>query len=169
MKILPPYGRHGKKRYWSPFVFGGAIALIVGLGAGTSYAFWTSNGSGKGHGATGTLQPVTVVAFVGGDAPNSQLSPGGPSADVILRINNQNSISVTLVSVTGNGTITVDGGHTACTTTGVSFANQTGLNVTVPAGSSLFHLSGAASMSSTSSTGCQGATFMIPVTITVHK
>jgi hypothetical protein len=51
----------------------------------------------------------------------------------------------------------------------VSFANQSGLNISVPNGSSLVHLPGAASMDATSSSGCQGATFSIPVTLGVQK
>jgi len=89
---------------------------------------------------------------------------------VILRVNNPNAYTVTLVSVSGNGTITPDGGHAGCTTTGVSFTNQTGLSTTIGAsGTTLVHLSTAAGMATTSSSGCQGATFSIPVSITVHK
>jgi hypothetical protein len=151
-------------------VIGAAIALIVGLSAGAAYAHWSSSGgSGSGSAATGMLQPVTVAAFVGGDAPSSNLFPGG-SADVILQVNNPNAYTVTLVAVSGNGTITPDGGHASCTTTGVTFTNQTGLNATIAAsGTTLVHLPTAATMASTSSNGCQGATFSIPVSITVQK
>ena len=88
-----------------------------------------------------------------------------------LEVNNPNAYAVTLVSVTGNGTITHDAGHSGCTTTGVTFTDQTGLTKTIPASASNYQilLSGAVSMDSSSSNGCQGATFSIPVTITVHK
>jgi hypothetical protein len=112
---------------------------------------------------------VTVAAFVGGDSPSSNLFPGG-SADVILRVSNPNAYIVTLVSVSGNGTITPDGSHAGCTTTGVSFINQTGLNATIAAsGTTLVDLPSAAAMGITSSNTCQGATFSIPVSITVQK
>ena len=53
----------------------------------------------------------------------------------------------------------------------MTFANQTGISTTIPGGVSNYqvHLSGAVSMGSSSSSGCQGATFAIPVTITVEE
>ena len=86
-------------------------------------------------------------------------------------MNNPNSYAVTLVSVASNGTVTHDAGHPSCMTTGVTFTNQTGLSTTIPAGVTSYqiHLPGAVSMGSSSSSGCQGATFSIPTTITVEK
>jgi hypothetical protein len=151
-----------------PLVFGSVVALVAGLGAGTAFAYFTSTGSGSGSGSTGTLQAVTVAAVAG--TPSSTLLPGGPAADVVLNVYNPNTFAVTLVSVTGNGLITADGGHAGCTTTGVTFSNQTNLSDTIAASdTTLVHLPGAASMSSSSLSACQGATFSIPVAITVHK
>ena len=145
------------------------LAVVSGLGVGTAFAYWTSSGAGSGTAGANSLQTVTVAAFVGGDSPASSLLPAGPAGEVILRLSNPNAFAVTLVSVVGNGTITADSGHSGCSTTGVSFTNQTGLSVSVPAGSSLVRLPAAASMSTASLNACQGATFHIPVTITVHK
>jgi hypothetical protein len=144
-----------------------AVALLVVAAAG-ALAWFSASGSGTGSGANGTVQPVTVQALVGGDAPASKLQPGG-SADVILRLSNPNSFALTLTAVSGGSPISADSGHGGCTTTGVSFANQSGLSISVPSGSSLVHLSGAASMDATSSSGCQGATFSIPVSLSVRK
>jgi hypothetical protein len=154
-------------------LFAAVIALLVVIGAGAAYAYFTAaNGSSSGHATNGTLAPVTVDAFVGGDAPSSTLLPGG-SADVILRIKNQNAFPVTLVTVTGGpAAITVDSGHSGCTVAGVvSFTNQTGRADTIAASptTTLVHLANAASMTSAAASACQGATFNIPVTITVHK
>ncbi len=146
-----------------------AITLAVGIGAETAYGYFTSSGSGSGSASAGTMQTVTVAALVGGDSPTSTLLPGGPTAEVILRVNNPNSYSVTLTSVAPNGTITASGGIGPCTTTGVSFIAPSGPNITVNPGSDLIDLPGAASMSTSSSSGCQGAIFSIPVTITAHK
>jgi hypothetical protein len=147
-----------------------ALAVaVLGIGATVAYAYWSSTGQGTGSAAGGGLQPVTVTAFVSGDTPNSVLLPGG-SADVILRIDNPNPFAVTLVSVSGNGTITPDAGHPSCTVMGVTFTNQTGLSSNIPASdTTLVHLPAAASMDATSSNGCQGATFTVPVSITVHS
>jgi len=149
-----------------PFVLGAGIALGI---AGPAYAWFNSRGQGAGSASTSTFRPVTVAALIGGDSPSSELAPGG-QADVILRISNPNSFPVTLVSVSANGAVTASGGVGACTTTGVSFANVSGLAVSVAAGgTTLVHLANAASMSSASSSGCQGATFSIPVAIVVHE
>ena len=70
------------------------------------------------HASTGTMSTVTLSATAG--SPSTPLYPGG-TGDVSLEVNNPNAYAVTLVSVTGNGTITADAGHSGCTTTGVTF------------------------------------------------
>ena len=114
------------------------------------------------------MSTVTLSATAG--SASTPLYPGG-TGDVSLEVNNPNPYAVTLVSVAGSGTISHDLGHSACTTTGVTFTNQSGLSTTIPATATNYqiHLSGAVSMSPASSSGCQGATFSIPVTITVEK
>jgi hypothetical protein len=144
----------------------GVVATVVC--AVTATAFFRAAGAGAGTASVATLQPVAVAATAGGDAPSSVLLPGG-SADVIVRLQNPNAFAVRLVSVVGNGSVTADGGHPGCSTTGVTFADQTGLNISVPPGSSLVHLPSAAAMSTASSNGCQGAFFSIPVAVTVHN
>ena len=96
--------------------------------------------------------------------------PGG-TADVMLRVTNPNGAAVQIYSVTGNGPITADAGHSGCTTTGVSFtAPATPVGISLTANSTtLVHLPNAASMSTASLSACQGATFRIPVTVTVHQ
>jgi len=145
-----------------------AFALAFGLGAGAAHAYFTSSASGTGSAGTGTMQIVTVAAATA--VPSTPLRPGG-TGDVTLKVTNPNSYPVTLVSVTSAaGTITADSGHPACTTTGVIFTDQTGLSTTLAAGSTTtIDLPGAASMSTASSAGCQGAMFSIPVTIAVRK
>jgi hypothetical protein len=147
-----------------------AFAIVVSFEgtASRAMAFFTSTGAGTGPASVGALTPVTVAALVGGDAPTTMLLPG-TSADVILRIDNPNAFAVLLMNVTRSGAIIPDAGHPGCTTTGVTFTDQSGLNVLVPAGSSLVHLPAAAQMDSGSSSGCQGAAFSIPVTLTVRR
>jgi len=143
------------------------VALIACGVAGGAYAYFVDTGSGQASASTGSLQPVTVAALAGA-TPASSLLPGG-TGDVVLRVSNPNAYAVTLTSVTGNGTITADAGHPSCTTTGVTFTGQTGMSTTIAASSTmLVPLPGAASMSAASSNGCQGATFSIPVSITVQ-
>ena len=148
-------------------VLGIAALVFLLASGGTAFAYFTGAlRSAGGSASTGNLQTVTISATVGGDAPSSKLYPGGPAADVILRVNNPNSYAVKLFSISGNGTITADGSHSGCTTTGVTFTPPGSPNITVPAGNSLIHVSGAATMSTASLNACQGATFSIPVTAT---
>ena len=148
-----------------------AVVTAAGtlLAAATTFAYFTTTGAGGGTGGSSDIQTVTATALVGGDAVASTLRPGGPAADVILRVNNPNAFGVRLVGVTPNGAITADGGHSGCTTTGVSFTSPVGLDVALAAGSTLVHLSGAASMSTASLSACQGANFAIPVMISVRR
>jgi hypothetical protein len=141
--------------------------VLVGTSAGAAYGYMTSTGQAAGSVTTGSLVAVTLTTT---GTPSSTLIPGG-TADVVVGVHNPNAFSVTLVSVIGGpGSITVDSGHPDCTTTGVTFADQTGLDIVVaPSGTTTVHLANAASMGASSSAGCQGATFNIPVTITVHQ
>jgi hypothetical protein len=148
----------------------GAAVLAALVAGAAAHAHWTAGGTGAGAGASGTLQTVTVAARVGGDDPASVLVPGGPGAEVVLRVTNPNGSSVQVYGVAANGAITADASHSACTTTGVTFtppASPLSPTVTIPANSSaVVRLPGAASMDTTSLSACQGATFRIPVTVT---
>ncbi|MHB8594113.1 MAG: hypothetical protein ACYDB3_07225 [Acidimicrobiales bacterium] len=143
-------------------------ALVVGFGGGAALAYFTGSGAGSGSASTGALAPVTVAAATG--TPGTSLLPGG-SGDVILDVTNPNPYPVTLIDVMGNGNITADAPNSSCTTTGVTFHDQTGLSVDIPGNGAVtpVDLSGAASMGTTSLSACQGAEFSVPVSITVHK
>jgi hypothetical protein len=144
-----------------------AVCLVVGLASGAAYAYFTGSGHGTGSASTGSMQTVTISSATA--TPTSPLHPGG-TGDVTLKVTNPNNFSVTLVSVVGSGTITADSGHPGCTTSGVTFTNQTGLSTSIAANNTAtIDLPGAAAMSAASSAGCQGATFSIPVTISVEK
>ena len=87
-----------------------------------------------------------------------------------MKLDNPNSYPVTIVGVTGNGTVTGSGGIGTCSTTGVTVPTNNALNITVASGSGVFVvIPNGVSMDTTSDSGCQGATFQVPVTITVHK
>ncbi len=151
----------------------GILVLVVMLSGSAVSAHWLTIGSGTGSASTATLQAVTVAALVGGDDPASALLPGGPPAEVILRVTNPNTTSVQIYGVAGSGAIAADAGHVGCTTTGVTFiapSSPITPTVTVPANSTVVvRLPGAASMSAASLSACQGATFHIPVTVTARQ
>ena len=145
-------------------VVSGAVTLLVLGVVGFVYAAWTTNGSGSGYAKAGTSQALTTVDVSA--STTASLYPG-QNGDVKLQISNPNPYNVRVTAVAGNGTITPDAGHSGCTTTGVTYTDQTGLTIDVPAGSSTTStLTGAASMSNASLNACQGATFTIPVSLT---
>jgi hypothetical protein len=145
-------------------VVGGAVTVLVLGVVGLVYAAWTANGTGSGYAKAQTAQDLTTVDVSASTA--ATLYPGA-TGNVEIRISNPNPYPVEVDDITGNGAITADAGHPGCTTTGVSFTNQTNANIDVPAnGATTTTLTNAASMSNASSNGCQGATFTIPVSLT---
>lgn len=145
-------------------VVGGAVTLLVLGVVGLVYAAWTASGTGNGYVKAGSAQALTTVD-VSATTP-ATLYPGS-NGDVLIRIDNPNPYPVSVTDITGNGAITPDAGHAAgCTTTGVTFTDQNGVDIDVPAsGQTQTTLNNAAAMSNASSNGCQGATFTIPVTL----
>jgi hypothetical protein len=143
-----------------------AISVLV-LSSG-AHAYFRSSGSGSGAAATGTLQAATLVALGTSDTPTSTLVPGG-SADLILKVNNPSSSSMTLVGIAPKAGGTVTPSLPGCTTSGVSLATIGTLSITLTPGSNTVRISNGATMSTASVSGCQGATFAIDVTITVHQ
>ena len=145
-------------------VIGAAITLLVLGVVGLVYAAWTTSGTGSGYAKAQTAEALTTVDVSATTA--ATLYPGA-TGDVYVEISNPNDYPVRVTSVTGNGAITASGGTGTCTTTGVTYTNQTGLTIDVPAnGSTQSTLTGAAAMSNASANGCQGATFTIPVSLT---
>jgi hypothetical protein len=137
-----------------------ASLTVVGL----VYAAWTTNGTGSAYSKAGTAQALTTVDV---SASTSATLYPGVTGDVLIKLSNPNPYQVTVTAVTGSGSITPDAGHSGCTTTGVSFTDQSGLSLVVPASGVLqTTLTGAASMSNASLNACQGATFTIPVSLT---
>lgn len=157
--------RRHKRRRQRSILLGALFALVMGIAAGSAFGFITAPGSGTGLVVSGATQHLTVSATAG--TPATPLLPGG-TGDVAIVISNPNNVSITVVSVTQNGPIMVESGLSSCTPTVVEFSNQTGLNDTIGAGrTARLDLPGAASMDANAPSGCEGATFAIPVTISV--
>ncbi|HVT78801.1 MAG TPA: hypothetical protein VHD87_17300 [Acidimicrobiales bacterium] len=144
------------------------IALAVVLGIAAACAYWRTTGSGSGSG--GGSAPSTVTVLGAAATPGSSLAPGG-TADLVLQFTNPNSYAVTLTGITQNGSVTSVGGA-SCTgaTSGVSVPTRTGLSAAVASGATVtVDIASGASMAATSVSGCQGASFRIPVTVTLQK
>jgi VCBS repeat-containing protein len=140
-----------------------ATGGLFGIHAASAY--WTAFGSGTGSAAVGAMQSVTASAGV-----VSNLVPDGTSHNVSVTVSNPNSFAVILERVTANGTVSADGSHSGCSPTGVTFSDQTAVGQTIPghAVSTPVTLNNAAKMDLTSASACQGATFTIPVKISVQ-
>lgn len=172
MRLIPPYGRHGKIYLWRPLAFAGVISLVLGVSAGTSYAFMGRGGSATATSkvAVASLGPVTVASA---GSPSSPLFPGG-TGDVNFSVNNPNHYPASLIGValTSEGTIATD--TPGCTATDggpvvVLNVPSVDLPQSIPASTkTTIHLANAVEMDVTATTNCQDATFTIPLTITVQ-
>jgi hypothetical protein len=142
-----------------------AATLITALGIGTAFGVWTVGGGGSGTATATSAQPLTTSVAT----TTAQLYPGITGANLYVTANNPNPFPVTITSVNANGAAVPDAGHAAgCVTTGVSYAT-TATSQVVPANGSLSFTVPGVSMTNASDTGCQGATFTIPVTFTASS
>jgi hypothetical protein len=146
-------------------LIGAAMTLLVLGAVGLVYAAWTTNGSGSGFAQAGTAQDLSTVDVSA--STTGDLYPNGDGT-VTLQIHNPNPYPVVITDVTaGQGDVTASGGIGTCVLTGVSFKDQHGLDIHVPANSDsdLVKLQDAAHMTNESENGCQGAVFTIPVVL----
>lgn len=148
---------------------GAVLALTAGLGSGVATAYWTTTGTGIGSATTASPQAVTLIAATG--TVFDKLIPGG-TADLLVALNNPNSYAVTITGISQQtGTpIVAAGSIGTCTVTGVSVPTRPDLTITVASGDNVtVHVPAGAAMSAASDSGCQGATFRIPVIVTVRS
>jgi hypothetical protein len=150
-----------------------AVVLGVTLAlSSTALGYFTTSGSGGGSAALASTQAITLSP----GTPSAQLYPGGQGS-VAATIDNPNPIGVhigTLSLSTGQGTAgyAVDAGHSACSTSALSFTAQTnaGAGWTVPPkvgsvdGALAIDLIGSLALAGSSSNVCQGATFTVYLT-----
>jgi hypothetical protein len=144
-------------------LIGAAVTVLVLGVVGLVYAAWTTNGSGSGFAKAGTAQDLTTI-----DATAATTGLLYPNSDgtVTLNVHNPNPYPVTITDVTpGSGDVTASGGIGTCEITGVTFNDQHGLSIGIPADgdSGAIELNNAAHMSNESENGCQDAVFTIPV------
>ncbi len=168
---------HRAMRPWrwrrTPVVIGAIVALVLGLGAGSAYGYLATHGAGTGLAGIGTMQTVTMATA---GTPSIPLLPGG-SGDVVFSVTNPNNFPVSLVGVAleADSAITPDESHFGCTTTegnsAVTLNVPSGdLPVSIPANATVpISLASAATMAATATSNCQGATFNVPLTITVDS
>ncbi len=152
------------KRFSTPLV-----AVIVSFAlAGAAFAAFVGFGTTSGTGSVASLSSITISSAT--VTPSSALLPGATS-DATFELNNPNSVAVTIVAVSQNGDISVSGGSDCnATNAHVSFSDQSSLSIVVPAGATNYavDLPAALSMTSDAASGCQAATFNVPIFVTVH-
>jgi hypothetical protein len=151
---------------------------LLGIAVGSAYAMWSSTGHGSAAvSAAGAPSTVHVIGVTAGNNPSTSLVPAS-SGDLVVELNNPNTYPVTIIGIAQNGDVATSGGSgagTACAggssgNTGVSVPTNNALSVSVASGSAVVvHIPSAVSMSSSSASGCQGASFQIPVTLTVQR
>jgi hypothetical protein len=147
------------KRITAGFVLAGVMLV-----SSVAYAAWTATGAGSGFVKASTAQSLTTVDVSA--STTATLYPGA-TGNVSVRINNPNPYPVRVTAVAGSGAIYSDSTAACDASTGVTFTDQTGLTLNVPASSAqTFTLNGAVAMSNSSHNDCQGAVFTIPVTLT---
>ena len=142
-----------------------AVVALLAIGlltAATAYAYWSSTGSATGVGSTGSVVSLTTTAAT---PSGTTLVPGG-SAPLVLTVTNPNPMTVVVTSVQldPNRDVEVSGSVGACTappltvdaSTSLSLAAHSTATVTVP---------DAVTLGDSAASGCQGATFTIPVTL----
>lgn len=147
-----------------------AVTLLVLGAVGMVYAQWATTGSGSGYAKAGTAKDLSTngVSADVSTAPADLLYPGGTGA-VLVQIHNPNPYPVKVTKISaGSGEVKAAGGKGTCTVTGVSLNGEQTVSISVAAesDSGKEKLTEAAKMSGASETGCQEATFTIPVDLT---
>jgi hypothetical protein len=153
---------------------GAVLAVIVGLGGGGAYAYFSSHGSGTGHATTGSAQVITVSA-VTSPAADTTLFPGGTGSAVHFTVNNPNAYAVAFTGWSGAtlASVTPLGGNT-CTTSDFQIAAAAGTfspALMIPANTSTSPgvsgtANGVVELKSTAQNGCQGATVTVTLPLT---
>jgi hypothetical protein len=148
------------------------VTALVGMALGASgvaFAYWGAAGNGSGAGAAVTPAALTLSA----GTPTTTVYPGG-QASVGVTVTNPNTFTVHITSIvldTGHGTagFAVDGGHSGCVTSTLSFTTQTNgttgwtapAKVGVTNGVLSVTLSSALAMSVAAANACQGAAITV--------
>lgn len=147
------------------------LAVTIGLllMAGVAEAAWSTSGSGTATAKATTASALTAVT--GSSATATLLYPGMTAGDLVMNVTNPNPFPVTIQSVTvGSTTPSSVSGGSGCTVanSGVTFANKTGLSLSVAANATAATVivPGATTMSTSSDNGCQGASFSVSVNFT---
>ncbi len=146
----------------------GLTALLLAATAGVAWAAWTFGGSGTSAALGATALGPTTTGVAGTAVTTGLLYPTR-TGTVVMTVANPNPYRVKVSSVTANGSARGTGGSGNCSTTGVTMTTQNPGTLVPAGGSATLTLADGAAMSAAADSGCQGAVFTIPVTVTVES
>jgi len=112
-----------------------AVAVVLVVGGGIAYAYWTNTGSGTGEATTGSNNSIVInqtSAITG-------LAPGLPAQTLSGNFDNPNSSPVYVTSVTAEVTGTDQAG---CDATNYTIAGSAPVNAEIPSGDGVGSWSG---------------------------
>jgi hypothetical protein len=146
----------------------GLTAVLLLATAGVAFAAWGFGGSGSSAARAATALGPTATSVAGSAVTTGLLYPTR-TGTVVMTVANPNPYRVKVSSVTANGSATGSGGVGSCSTTGVTMTTQSPGTLVPAGGSATLTLVDGAAMSAAADSGCQGAVFTIPVTVTVES
>jgi hypothetical protein len=154
-----------------------AIGLAAGLllgGAGIAYAVWLSpNGTGNGHaiGYQSVAANISTQSTNPNNSDGTDLYPGSSVTNTVTITNtNPYPIEVTSISAgsslaTGAGGACVAGTVTSASQTGSPILQSNGTGTTIAADTGTGTYNVVYSMASSADTTCQGASFVLALTV----
>ena len=148
---------------------GAVIVAIATVTATMAWGFWSAPATGHGTGATSTFG-ITATGVV--TSEGARLVPGG-TGDVTFTVHNPNTFPVTVtVAFDAGRPITVDPADSGCDGSAMHVLDPllTPIPLVVPPGAAAASVTatGAVTMDSEAPSGCQGATFSVPVVVTAE-
>lgn len=152
-------------RLATPIGLGTALAFVVGTGTGWAYYGGMVRQTGTGSVTPAAATPLTIAAT---GSVSTGLFPGGPGADVTISVTNPHSVPVRVTAAaSGGAVVAVPVSGRTCATHDVTVGTPTsGLPATIAAGATTsITLAGLAKMGMSAATGCQGASFTIPIQV----
>lgn len=147
----------------------GCAVLVTGALAATSLAYYEA-GTASATGSASLTSPGSAVPveLTAAELPAAELLPGG-TADITLAVQNANPVPVSFVLAAAGPVAAVAGTAAGtCATPGISIALP-GTRLVAEPGRTVLVLPDAATMDATSDSGCQGATFQVPLSLTSQR
>jgi hypothetical protein len=139
-----------------------AVLALSAIAAASAYGWWSTSGVGEGSSATYSVVALRTTAST---PSGTTLVPAG-SAPLVVTVTNPNQmpVVVTAVELDPDRAVGVTGSVGACVAPPLTVDATT--NLQLPAGSTTtVTVPVAVTLGASAASGCQGAAFTIPVTL----